>query len=94
MAKVITTIAAEDGMNFEDICSFETKNWVGIWDYAHEDFALIPKTEDLFGIVYMEYKEGRYIDLEEFDKAVFEICEEHITDVFEKTDYSIVLIKD
>lgn len=94
MAKVITTLAAENGMGFEDICSFETKSYIGIWDCASYDFALIPKTRYEFRIRFLGYKEGRYVNLQEFDDEIFKICGEHILEVFEENKYAITLIKE
>ena len=48
MAKVITTIASEDGMSVDEIMSFKTKNYIGIWYSACEDFFVIAKREDSF----------------------------------------------
>lgn len=88
MAKVIMTIAPEDGMCFEDIFSFKTENYVGIWDTPCDKFMLIRKSSRYFEPWYLE---GKYESLRELDDDVFELCEEHITEVFNRADYTITL---
>jgi hypothetical protein len=87
MAKVITTIASEDGMDFEEIMSFKTENYIGIWDAASERFALLLKS----GIYFEPYHLDTCDDLRELDDQVFNRCEEHIIEVFDQSCYSIVL---
>lgn len=88
MAKVIMTIAPEDGMCFEDIMSFKTINCVGIWDSTRGEFALMRQFSAYFEPLYIV---GRYENLQELDNAVFEECSEHITEVFNKSNYTIEL---
>ena len=93
MAKVIMTIAPEDGMSFDSVMSFKTENHVGIWDSAEEKFMLMPKHEKYFEPWYLcdLYGNGFFEDLKELDEAVYEKCEEHITDVFDRSNYTIEL---
>lgn len=88
MAKVIMTIAPEDGMCFEDIFSFKTENHVGIWDTSADKFMLIRRSGRYFEPWYLE---SRYENLRELDDDVFELCYEHITEVFGGTNYTIEL---
>lgn len=88
MAKVIMTIAPEDGMCFEEINSFQTENYIGIFDNAEGNFMLMMKSGRYFEPWYLE---DTYENLRELDDAVFELCDEHITEVFDKSDYSIEL---
>ena len=89
MAKVIMTIAPEDGMFFENINSFETENYIGIWDRVRDEFVLLDKTAAYFEPYYLD---GDYKDLRELDEAVYEECEEHITEVFDTSKYEIKLV--
>lgn len=87
MAKVIVTIAPEDGMFFEDILSFETENYIGIWDYGEDRFMTLNKSGKYFEPKFLKQVEN----LRELDDAVYEEYEEHITDVYDRTDYKIEL---
>ena len=89
MAKVIVTIAPEDGMCFENILSFKTENYIGIWDNVSEGFVLMRKS----AIYFEPYFIGGYRleDLKDLDDFVYEKCDEHITEVFDKSDYTIEL---
>ena len=89
MAKVIMTIAPDDGMCFGNILSFETENYVGIWDTAQEQFMLMCKSSKYFEPWYLVECD----DLRELDEEVFEKCGEHITDVYDKCDYTIELVE-
>lgn len=87
MAKVITTIAAEDGMDFENICSFKTENYIGLWNYVEDCYTLIEKNE----IEFYPHNLSKCTNLKELDDAVFDRCDEHITDVFDHCTYTIEL---
>ena len=90
MAKVITTIAAENGMDFEDIMSFKTNDYVGIVDQANGGFMLMRKQSAYFEPCYIEYRRcGK--NLQELDDVVFEECGEHIAEVFDHSNYAIKL---
>lgn len=88
MAKVIMTIAPEDGMMFENILSFKTENYVGLWDRVLDQFILMNKSGVNFEPFYLN---GIYEDLKELDDAVYTECDEHITEVFDRSDYTITL---
>lgn len=87
MAKVIKTIAPENGMDFDDIVAFKTESYIGIFDNAKGDFMLIRQFGAYFEPCYIKYVDN----LGKLDDAVFEECEEHITDVFDRSDYSLTL---
>ena len=87
MAKVITTIVADDGMNFDYIMSFKTENYIGIWDNVGEQFVLLDKSG-----VYFELRPLKDCEnLKELDDAVYAEVKEHITEVFDRSDYTIEL---
>lgn len=87
MIKLIRVLAAEDGTDFDNICSFTTENYVGVWWHEEERFVLIPKHDIEF--------HGKMLPvcctLHELDIAVFEYCEEHIEDVSTSSAYSFAL---
>lgn len=88
MAKVIMTIAPDDGMCFEDIMSFKTENHIGIWDSVKEKFMLVRESSYYFEPWYLE---GYYKSLSELDEAVYNDCAEHISEVFNTSKYTITL---
>lgn len=88
MAKVIMTIAPEDGMNFDEMMSFQTENYIGIWDCASEQFALIKKSSKYFEAWYLP---NEYETFKELDDAIYDEVEEHITEVFKESNYTITL---
>ena len=87
MAKVVLTIAADDGMCFEQIMSFKTENHIGIWNCVEECFVLM-KQHDIW---FEPWLLGKSNDLQELDDIVFEKCDEHITEVFDSSTYEIKL---
>lgn len=87
MAKVIMTIAPEDGMCFEAILSFKTENYVGIWDYEKDSFMMFRKSGKYFEPRHLKQCEN----LRELDDAVCEDIDEHIMEVFDDIDYSVEL---
>lgn len=87
MAKVITTLAAEDGLNFNYICSFKTESCIGIWNYANDNFMLVNKSD----IKFRPYFIPNCKNLEELDKKVYDACDEHITEVFKDSGYTFTL---
>ena len=91
MAKVIMTIAPDNGMCFEDIMSFKTENYIGIWDSAEEKFMLVREFGTYFEPWYLNNNGKYYENLSELDEAVYSICDEHIEEVFDSSKYTIVL---
>lgn len=87
MAKVITTIAAENGMDFESILSFKTDSYIGIWDDRSNCFLVVAESDLLFAPIYLEPCES----LQELDDMVFEECDEHILYVFDSGAYKFSL---
>lgn len=86
MAKIITTMIA-DGIDFEYICSFKTENFIGVWCYNHERFVLMKKDSDYFDIYILPLCK----DLKQLDDEVYNVCEEHIEEAFDKYTYEFVL---
>ena len=87
MAKIITTIAVENGMDFDEICSFETENYVGIWCHAHDKFMLATKSDMEFYSIFLNTSK----DLKELDDEVYKEINEHIMEVYDTSDYDFIL---
>lgn len=88
MAKVITTIAPENGMDYGDITCFKTESYIGFWEDGYGKFVLMPQSSNYFDIRWIdEYPKS----LAALDNAVMEEIDEHITDVFHNQSYSITL---
>lgn len=88
MAKVITTIAPENGMDYGDITCFKTENYIGFWEDVYGKFVLIPQSSKYFDIRYIdEYPKS----LAALDDTVMEEVNEHVTEVFDRQSYTITL---
>ena len=90
MAKVIMTIAPEDDMCFDNIMSFKTESYIGLWNNVADRFMLMNRS------VYSGYfepyiLEENYENLRDLDEAVYELVDEHITEVFDHSNYKIEL---
>jgi hypothetical protein len=51
MVKVIRSLTPENGADFEDIMSFETENYVGLWSHTDDAFILFARTDEYFNPV-------------------------------------------
>lgn len=91
MAKAVRTIVLENGMNVDDINSFKTENYIGIFSVPHNDFLVFCKSDNEFWPDILKYEYGAFSNFEEFDNAVYEICEEHILEAFTGSSYAITL---
>lgn len=87
MAKLIKALIAVNGMDFEDCVSFETKNYIGIWSNSSNQFLLIEKSNSMFE----EFELPICTNFSELEDAVYEICNEHILDVYKSNSYTITL---
>lgn len=82
MIELKRVIAPADDTPFDEICSFETENYIGIYVdclprlYIH-CFLIVPKGDLEFSIEYIETPDN----LEQLDNKVFEITGEHIIGV-------------
>lgn len=88
MAKVITTIAPEDGMDYDDIVCFKTENYVGFWEDGYGKFVLMSQSSRH---LYVHWIDEYPKSLSALDDAVMEEVNEHITEVFDDQSYTIVL---
>lgn len=90
MAKVIKTIAPENNMEFDRIYSFQTENHIGIWSHIDDCFLVVAKS----GREFYRYEVQNCDSLEDLDDKVFDICDEHIEDVFESGAYTFTLAEE
>ena len=88
MIKVKTAIVPDDEhILFEDIISFVTENYVGLYDYDKNEFCLIPRADCQFEITYI----GSPDNLNDLDDAVYSAIGEHIAKVSTSSAYTIAL---
>ena len=86
--KLKRMLAPENGADFENIVSFATESYIGIWDHCSNGFLLIAKEDIEFSCEEL----GNFDTLDELDDAVYIACDEHIQEVFESSAYKITLI--
>lgn len=90
MAKVIMTIAPEDDMCFDNIMSFKTESYIGLWNNVADRFMLMNRS--IYNGYFEPYiLEENYENLRDLDEAVYELVDEHITEVFDHSNYKIEL---
>lgn len=82
MIELKRVIAPIDDTPFDEICSFETENYIGMYvddfpKYHISGFILMPKDDIEFGIIFIEIPN----DLEKLDTIVYGKVEEHIESV-------------
>lgn len=87
MAKVVKTLVADDGLNFDYITSFKTENYIGLYNRTDGSFVLINSSDSEFYIHHIDDCDN----LEELDDEVYGVCEEHIKEVFENQHYRLIL---
>ena len=87
MVKLIHTIAPENGMDFEEICSFETKTMIGIWNHESNRFVLFAPDDIEFHLWTLPACKS----LEQLDQEVYNIVEEHIVGVSDSSTYNITI---
>ena len=79
MVRIIRSLAAEDGTRFDDIQSFVTESFVGVWNGVSESFLLMSASADYFEAFKIPFCKS----YEELDSAVMKICGEHVLAVSE-----------
>ena len=90
MVGLIRSLKPENEMSFEDICSFETNSYIGIWDHDYDEWILVPKEDEHFDSSRL----CSVNDLDELDKEVHLTCGEHIEGVSKYNAYKLILTKD
>lgn len=89
MIKVTRILAPENGMSTNDINSFETKNYYGIWDHSRDRFALIKKEEIEYSSEHLS--KSYYDNLQEIDDEVYELIEERIIGVSDSSSFRFTI---
>lgn len=84
MQKVIKKLSAENDLSFEEICSFETINYLGIWNHNHDSYVVFEKSSRELWL----YEMSDCKSLEELDNLVYELTNEHITGVSDSSHYT------
>ena len=87
MVKIIRTLTPENGMKFHAICSFETENHIGIYNYAEDRFVIMNQSD--YGLHLITLPACATLD--ELDNAVYKVCDEHIIGVSESSTYEFVI---
>lgn len=87
MAKVERILGTREQLTFDAIIQFETDNFVGFWDYGRGHFLLMASDPDEFEAISLS---ADINDLTTLDDVVFELTEEHITDVYDESTFCIV----
>lgn len=87
MVKVVRTLVPEKHIPFEDIISFKTENYTGVWNYANDAYGIFKTFDNEFFFTYLPVCKT----LEELDEAVYKECEERILFVSDRCDYEFVL---
>lgn len=82
MIELKRILAPVDDTPFDEICSFETKNYIGVFvDILPEDgrpgFVIMPKSDSEFSMDLISFVNT----LEKLDERVYSVTEEHITAV-------------
>ena len=77
----------ENDMMFRDICSFETDNYIGIWNHCSDSYVLFAKKDCELHLYELRNCEN----LDELYEEVYKITEEYITGVSYDSDYTFIL---
>ncbi len=90
MVKLIRTLTPENGMHFDEICSFQTMHYIGIWNQTEGKFAVFEKSGVEFDLVHLPACKN----LDELDDRVFAEYEERIVSVSDSSAYEFALTED
>lgn len=85
MIKLTRVLAPEDGTEYENINSFATEGYIGIWNGDLAKFVLIAKRDGAFCPATLPFCGS----LDELDEAVYKECGERIREVSESGGYEI-----
>ena len=98
MIELKRIIAPVDDTPFDEICSFETENYVGIFvdyisildSFADPKFLIMPKNTIEFSIEFIEIPDS----LEKLDNSVYDKTDEHIIGVSTSRSLEIKIDED
>ena len=88
MTKLIRSLACADGTSFEEILSFETETFYGVWINNVGAFGLIPKNDDYFDITIL----NEVHSFDELEDEVYRTCEEHVIGVSTSSKFKMIMI--
>lgn len=79
MIQLKRILAPIDNTPFEELGSFETENYIGIYADS-EGFVLMPKGDDIFNFIILGFTPclGVQYSLEDLDRATYDAVEENI----------------
>lgn len=87
MIKLVRSLVPENGMDFGSILSFETKNYIGMWNYQEDRYVLIAKNDCELRLYHLSNCDT----LDKLDDLVYQKCEERIIGVSDVCNYTISL---
>lgn len=87
MIKLIRTLTPANGMKFHDICSFETENYVGMYNHETDRFVVMNQRDYELHLATLP----ECATLDELDNAVYEACGERIIGVSENSNYELII---
>lgn len=85
MERVIRKLTTENDMDITEVSSFETEDYVGIWDEIDDKYVLLRKSGFLLSVQYIDSPEN----IEKLDETVHGLCNQHILNVGRHEKYSI-----
>lgn len=88
MIGIKTTVSPERKIDFDDLVAFETKSYVGIYDYVSDRYAVIPKADSEMFINFIPQGISSFEELYLYVKDHFE---EEICGISENSNYKITL---
>lgn len=90
MIQLRRVLAPIDGTSFDDIRSFTTEEYYGLYDFGCNQWIIFAKSDSEFSSERL----GSPDTLEELDEKVYEATAEHILSVSEDQHYNFVLVDD
>lgn len=87
MIKVMYTIETSEPISMCDVSAFETNSHYGFWNQATDEYILMDKdNDDMFANNICDAD-----TIEQLDSYVFAETGEHITGIYKKYEYKIIL---
>ena len=87
MYKLIRKLVPENNMDIEEICSFKTDSYIGIWNHVSGKFVVFEKENYQMFL----YELDDCNDLDELYEEVYKVTSEYITAVSDDSDYTFTL---
>ena len=87
MIRLVRSLALENGQDFEEVYSFVTDDFIGLYDNNSDRFVFMAKSDCAFNLTVLP----RCNSLDELDDVVYEECGEHIIGVSCDSNYKIIV---